>query len=129
MNITGEKKQVDKSSKEVFDFISIPSNHEKLMPSDLSKFESTDSGYSFQLNGMPNVALKLKETTPNSQIIFTSAKESLDFDLIVNLSEISDKSTEVQLVFEGKFNPFIKMMVEKPLTSFITALSNNLNKM
>jgi hypothetical protein len=52
----------------------------------------------------------------------------LDFALRGELNSIEANKTEVQLFFEGKFNPFIKMMVEKPLTNFISALTDNIEK-
>lgn len=128
MNISGEKKTVAKSIQDVFDFAKTPQNHEILMPEGLEKFESTDEGYFFQIKGMPGVALKLKELVEPTKVVYTSAKDSLDFDLSILMQSITETETEVQLIFEGKFNPFIKMMVEKPLTSFITSLTQNLPK-
>ncbi len=128
MTIQSEPKVVQKSAEEFFQFASNPANHQNIMPKDLSFFEADAQGYTFQLNGMPKVALKLKETTPNTKIVFTSAKDSLTFDLSVNINEIDEKSCNVQLVFEGAFNPFIKMMVEKPLTNFIHNLSDNIKE-
>ncbi len=128
MIIQSEPKIVQKSAQEFYTFASKPENHKNLMPSDLSFFESDEKGYTFQLNGMPKVALKVKETIPNSKVIYTSAKDSLQFDLTVNINEIDEETCRVDLVFEGSFNPFIKMMVEKPLNNFIQNLSNNIEK-
>ncbi|MBT3547177.1 MAG: SRPBCC family protein, partial [Flavobacterium sp.] len=42
---------------------------------------------------------------------------------------ISDNSSDVQLQFEGDFNPMMAMMVKKPLTSFIDTLTENIAKL
>jgi hypothetical protein len=77
---------------------------------------------------MPEIALKIDEVS-NKQVVLTSASSSLDFTLKGDMNAISDSQTEVQLLFEGKFNPFIKMMVEKPLQNFINSLTDNIEKM
>jgi len=55
-----------------------------------------------------------------------SASSSLDFSLTAALNPLNENQTEVQMLFEGKFNPFIKMMVEKPLQNFINTLTDKI---
>ncbi|MCB9203261.1 MAG: SRPBCC family protein [Flavobacteriales bacterium] len=129
MNIKGKEITVNKSGEYVFNFLSDFSNFEKIMPDNVSKFESNENGFVFALTGMPEVQLKLKNKTPNTQITLTSAKESLDFTLESNITEVDENTSQVVLEFNGKFNSFIKMMVEKPLTNFIKSLTDNLEKL
>ena len=42
------------------------------------------------------------------------------------MDAVSENKSEVQILFEGQFNPFIKMMVEKPLQSFIDNLTDKI---
>jgi hypothetical protein len=49
--------------------------------------------------------------------------------LNADIKEIDDNSSEVQLDFNGKFNMMMAMMVKKPLTAFIEALTINLDKL
>ena len=53
----------------------------------------------------------------------------LSFSLNAHLFEISENSCEVQLLFEGDFNPMMAMMVKKPLTNFIDTLTQNIAKL
>jgi carbon monoxide dehydrogenase subunit G len=129
MNVKGEKISLNKSAEEIFNFLSDFSNFNKIMPTNISKFEASDQGFTFALSGMPEVALKLKEKTPFSSIVLSSAKESLDFSLVAFIGQKEENSSELQLDFNGNFNPFIKMMVEKPLTSFINSLTENLKNL
>jgi hypothetical protein len=62
---------------------------------------------------MPEIALKI-DNVSDKEVVLKSASSSLDFALTGTMNPVSDNQTEVQLLFEGKFNPFIKMMVEKP---------------
>ena len=76
---------------------------------------------------MPEIALTIDEIS-EEKVVLKSASSSLDFALNGMMNKISDTQTEVQLLFDGKFNPFIKMMVEKPLQNFINALTDNIEK-
>jgi carbon monoxide dehydrogenase subunit G len=125
MNLEGRKIIVNKSSNELLELLKNPKDYEQLMPDSLQKFESREDGFKFGLKGMPEIALKISEVTPE-QVILTSASSSLDFSLKGKMNPINENQTEVQLLFDGQFNPFIKMMVEKPLKNFIDALTDKI---
>lgn len=127
MNLEGRKITVNKSNSELVELLKNPEDYKSLMPDSLQSFEARDNGFKFSLKGMPEIALKIEEVTDN-QVVLKSASSSLDFALTGVMKAISENQTEVQLLFEGKFNPFIKMMVEKPLQNFINSLTDNLEK-
>lgn len=127
MNLEGRKIIVNKSGKELVEMLNTPEGYRELMPDSLQSFEVRDQGFKFSLKGMPEIALVIDEVTEN-QVTLKSASSSLDFALKGMMNPVNEKQTEVQLVFEGNFNPFIKMMVEKPLKNFINALTDNIEK-
>lgn len=127
MNLEGRKIVVNKSSKELVELLKSPEGYRELMPDSLQSFEVRDNGFKFSLKGMPEIALVIDEVT-ESGVVLKSASSSLDFALKGVMNAVGDNQTEVQLFFEGKFNPFIKMMVEKPLNNFITMLTDNIEK-
>lgn len=127
MNLEGRKIIVNKSGAELVSMLNTPEGYRELMPDSLQSFEVRDQGFKFSLKGMPEIALKIDEVTEN-QVTLKSASSSLDFALKGMMNPIDENQTEVQLLFEGKFNPFIKMMVEKPLKNFIDALTDNIEK-
>ncbi len=127
MNLEGRKIIVNKSGKELVEMLNTPEGYRELMPDSLQSFEVRDQGFKFSLKGMPEIALIIDEVTEN-QVTLKSASSSLDFALKGMMNPIGENQTEVQLLFEGKFNPFIKMMVEKPLKNFIDALTDNIEK-
>ena len=128
MNLEGRKIIVNKSSKELFEMLKKPEDYKNLMPDSLQNFEVRDNGFKFGLKGMPEIALKIEEVSDKA-VVLKSASSSLDFELKGLMNALNENQTEVQLLFEGKFNPFIKMMVEKPLQNFINTLSDNLEKL
>ena len=127
MNLEGRKIIVNKSGKELVELLNSPEGYRELMPDSLQSFEVRENGFKFSLKGMPEIALVIDEVTDN-QVTLKSASSSLDFALNGMMNPINENQTEVQLLFEGKFNPFIKRMVEKPLKNFIDALTDNIEK-
>ncbi|MGZ5189041.1 MAG: SRPBCC domain-containing protein [Kaistella sp.] len=128
MNLEGRKIVVNKSVNTLVEMLNKPEDYKNLMPDSLQNFEVRDNGFKFGLKGMPEIALKIEEVSDKA-VVLKSASSSLDFELKGLMNALNENQTEVQLFFEGKFNPFIKMMVEKPLQNFINTLSDNLEKM
>lgn len=129
MNLEGRKVVVNKSTKDLFDMLKKPQDYQHLMPESLVSFEHTEEGFKFGLKGMPEIALKISEVIENEKVVLTSGNPSLDFSLTGLMNAISDSQSEVQLVFNGNFNPFIKMMVEKPLKTFIANLTDKIEQL
>lgn len=128
MHIEAPKKTVNKSDKEVFDFLIDIKNFEKLMPENISKFEVlSEDKFLFALKGMPEIVLKLKEQHPNNKIILGAASDKLPFTLTADINSIAATETEVTLSFEGEFNAMMAMMIKGPITKFIDTLSDNLS--
>lgn len=125
MNLEGRKIIVNKSAKELSELLKTPDNYKQFMPDGLQKFESREDGFKFGLQGMPEIALKIDEVT-DTKAVLKSASSSLEFALTAALNPLNENQTEVQMLFEGKFNPFIKMMVEKPLQNFINTLTDKI---
>ena len=127
MNLESTKVTVGKSSREVFDFLTDLQNFEQLMPEGTQKFEVDGDSFLFALKGMPEIRLVMKEKTAFSSIVLGAASSKLPFTLSANIHNITENDSEVQLFFNGDFNPMMAMMVKKPLTKFIETLAENLS--
>ena len=128
MNLEGRKIIVNKSSSELAGMLKNPQDYKDLMPESLQNFEAREDGFKFGLKGMPEIALKI-ENVSDKEVVLKSASSSLDFALTGTMNPVSESQTEVQLLFEGTFNPFIKMMVEKPLQNFINSLTDKIEQL
>lgn len=130
MNLESPKVNVAKSAEYVFNALNDVKNFEKLMPENIAKFEVIDENcFEFGLKGMPEIKLVKKGGTPNSQIVLGAASSKLPFTLTGNLNAIDADNTEVQLTFEGEFNPMMAMMIKGPITKFIETLAENMEKL
>ncbi len=127
MNLESPKVTVRKSTQDTFDFLVDIQNFEKLMPENISKFEVLDDDkFLFALKGMPEIVLKKKEVIAPNKITLGAAGGKIDFGLIANITEIDSNSSEVQLNFEGDFNPMMAMMIKGPIGKFIETLVTNM---
>ncbi|MEN8124125.1 MAG: SRPBCC family protein [Bacteroidota bacterium] len=128
MNLESPKVTVKKSSNDIFTYLSKIENFEQIMPENIDKFEADENSFIFALKGMPEIKLKLQEQKAPKKIVLGSASEKFPFTLTANIDEKSEESSEVQLVFEGSFNPMVAMMVKSPLQKFINTLISNIEK-
>ncbi len=129
MHIEVPKKQVAKSAKEVFEFLTDIQNFEVLMPDNIDKFEVLDEKtFRFALKGMPEIVLRLKEQHPNEKVVLGAASDKLPFTLTGNIEALGDNESEVGLSFEGEFNAMMAMMIKSPITNFMETLSANMDK-
>ena len=129
MNIEGNKITVKKSAKDLFEYLNKLENYEALMPENTEKFEIDGDSFIFGLKGMPEIRLVMKDTTEFSNVTLGAASSKLPFTLSADIKEISENETEAQLKFDSQFNAMMAMMAKSPITNFITALTDNLEKL
>jgi carbon monoxide dehydrogenase subunit G len=128
MIIDTAPKLVNANAETVYNFLFDINNFEELFPADkIENWESTDEYCTFRIKGMTNIGLKRVAATPNSLVYLDSyGKVPFKFTLNIFLEEKENNTTEAKLKFDGEINPFMKMMVEKPLTNFFNMLSDKL---
>ena len=54
---------------------------------------------------MPEIGLTIGDKQPNESIVLTSSSDKISFSLRGQLTKISETQTDVQLQFEGDFQP------------------------
>lgn len=127
MNLESNKVTVNKSAKDLCEFLSDVKNFEQLMPENISKFEVIrDNAFVFALKGMPEIALELKESIPPNKVVLGAISDKLPFTLTAHIEEVSAHSSLAQLHFEGEFNAMMAMMIKGPISKFLETLSTNL---
>ena len=127
MHIEAPKNTINKSAKEVFEFLTDLQNFEKLMPENIDKFEViNEDRFLFALKGMPEIVLQRKEQNPNDKIVLGAASDKLPFTLTADILTVNEDECEVTLSFNGEFNAMMAMMIKSPITNFMGTLSENL---
>lgn len=128
--ITSNKAEVAANINTVFDFLNDMNNYELLLPKDkISDWKADGDHFSCKVQNTYKIALVKKGTTENNSIHLVSAEDSpLKFNLDVKLESVSDTETQAQLFCEADLNPFLKMMVLKPLENLFNYMAGRLEK-
>jgi len=130
MNLESPKVNVEKSAEYLFTALTDVKNFEKLMPDSIAKFEVLDeNAFIFGLKGMPEIKLKMKDKTAPNKVVLGAASDKLPFTLTANINELTAGTSEVQLLFQGEFNPMMAMMIKGPISKFIETLAGNMSKL
>ena len=129
MEIESVHTEINKSQKEIYDYLMDMNNVEQLLPS--GKYTEWEGSYdtcSFKMQGF-GLSLIKDGTTPFTEIKLKSGENSpLDFDLNISLIELEPNKTEAFLVCEARVNAFLKLMIEKPLGSLFNHMSEKLGR-
>jgi hypothetical protein len=125
--INSDKILISRSNRIVFGFLSDFENFGKLMPEQVTDWKSTTDTCSFTISGMASLSMRMTLRQEFDKIVMSSeGKTPFAFELICNLSAVSDESTEAQLIFEADLSPMISMMASRPLQNFVNILINKL---
>ncbi len=128
MNIESKEVQISKSPEEFFQLMEDLNNMKLVMPESVERFEADENTFVFGLRGMPDVRLLIDEVRKPDLLKFKAASSKLDFTLSTHL-EGNENGAKLKYSFEGKFNPMMKMMVERPLSRFIEDLTESTAKL
>jgi carbon monoxide dehydrogenase subunit G len=114
-----EKREIETTQENVFAFLSDFNNYKELMPESVSNWQSSLDHCSFKMQGLANIGMRIEERIPHSTIFVKSQGEGpFDFTLTIHMDNHGEGRCLAGMVFEADINPFMKMMVEKPLGSF-----------
>ncbi len=128
MKFTSKTITANCTQQEAFEYITDLNNFENLLPTErLSDFKSTKDVCSFKAQGSFFVSLSVDKATEYEQVVFkTSDDSALKFTLEVNLKDMGDGTTEVSQVCNADLNPFLKMVIEKPLTKLFDYIADRM---
>lgn len=123
MKINTQQQVVKASQQVVYDFLMDMNNFETLFPQDKIKdWQATEDSCMCEVKGMGKIGLKRVASTPHSLIYLDSTKTPFKFTLNLFVEAAEENQSKAHLEFDAEINPFMKMMVEKPLTEFFNNL-------
>jgi hypothetical protein len=124
--IESKEVTINEKSTTLSKFLGNLNNLQKLMPEDkISDWESDEDSCRFQIKGLAKIGMRKISADSSKVIMESEGKNPFDFTLTINLDEKGDDTT-AKILFDGKMNPFMKAMVEKPLTNFFNMLADKL---
>lgn len=129
MTIIQNSVQIEKSSEELFRFLSDCRNHEKLMPENVYNWSATEDEARFTIQNMAKLALKIDKREPNSLIHFVPAEKApFDVTLRWEIESQGENSSSARLVIEADLNMMLKMIASGPLQKLVDHQVNSLKQ-
>ncbi len=126
MNLESPKSTVDKSQKELFEFLTNLENFKSILPDSLEEFSVRDDSFKFQLKGMPAIRLAFVEKQEFEIIKLKATSDSFPVYLTCRIIPISETQSEAQLFFDGEVNAMMAMMLKKPLQNLLNDLAGKM---
>ena len=127
MEIIRETKPLLYSSNEIYDYVIKIDNYEAILGNEIRNFEKlNENQFKIKIGSMPNICLKLVEDEVNCCVKLISNDSNLNFKILISINSIDEKSSVVNVKFDGKFSSMIEMMIKNPLEKFIDSLRNKI---
>ncbi len=115
---------INAPASQVFDFLSDFTHFEPLMPDQVNNYKAKPDSCSFAIEGIAELNMRIASKVPNKNIhIVSDGKNPIDYTLDIFLLELDENTCLLEVDFNGKMNPFIKMMASKPLQKFVDTLA------
>ncbi|HPE34470.1 MAG TPA: hypothetical protein PLI65_06710 [Bacteroidales bacterium] len=112
----------------IADFFSRINNLQKIMPSEIEQWEATGNRCSFHIKNLGTMSMEKGFVNPDSEYEFISTADSkVDFTLTFRFQEI-DEQVAGAFEIQTEINPFLEMIVKRPLTNFVNILTKNLQE-
>jgi len=127
--IASEKVTVNAAPEEVFAFVSDMRNFHELLPQDkISHWEAEEGWCKFKVQNTYKIGLVKDGAEAPSVLHLKSSDDSpFPFTLDVHLEAQGGETLGYQIC-EAKLNPFLKMMVEKPLKNLFDYIAQKLQE-
>lgn len=125
--IESKKVVIHKPAAELRTFLQDMNRFEQLLPEGrISEWQSDGRSCSFKVQGAATIGLALEDGGADGPVRMRSTERSpFPFTLDVHLQEAGGATTAWQ-EFNAELNPFIKMMVEKPLKNLFDHIADRM---
>ncbi len=116
-------------AEKVFGFLSNFDHFSALLPEQVINWQSNGDSCSFEVKGLATLGLRITEKLPFTKIgMQGEGKIPFGFTLDSFFESVSEQQCTAQMVINADMNPFIAMMVEKPLQNFVDMLIKKLKE-
>lgn len=118
------------SAEMLFETLRNPAMLESVLPAEqVSNFEATETGCSFKVTGGFVINIERVSEERPGLIQFASQKGTpIRFDLKVLIASLAADKSSVQVRCDADLNPFMKMMVEKPLQAIFIGMAEAIER-
>jgi len=116
------------TASELSNFLSTPSNLRSILPADrIEDWEASETGCAFKIKGLAHIQLRLDQHTDTAVKYVSASDKPFSFELVVHLKDV-DGASQIRATFDAEVNSFMSMMLKGPLTNFLNALGEAIQK-
>ncbi|MDR1516695.1 MAG: SRPBCC family protein [Dysgonamonadaceae bacterium] len=125
-------KSIPHNSSDIFavlsDFSKLELIKDRLPDDKISDFTFDHDHCSFNVNPFGEVSFAVIEREPNKLVKFKSENMPFEVFLWIQLVEKAEKDTKLKITVRADLNPFLKSMMQKPLSDAVDKISDVLTK-
>lgn len=126
-------KKADYNDSEIFNVLSDLNNIEKIkdrIPEDkIKNLEFDTDSCRFTVDPVGQVGLRIIEREPSKTIKFGAEQSPVAFNLWIQLKQVDENDTRIKVTVKADLNPMIKMVVSKPMETFVNKLAEILSQL
>lgn len=128
MQIKSKEVTVNCSSQEAFEYLNDMQNFKNLLPEDkITNWEAKEDYCSFKVQNAATIDMKLVGGNEFDLVkIESGVRSPFPFTLDIYIKDNGNGTCSGFQDFNGKVNPFLKMMVQKPLETLFNHIADRL---
>jgi carbon monoxide dehydrogenase subunit G len=124
--IESDRLYLNRKVSEVFDYLMNAGNYEKLMPSNVTSFETDGTTVHLTVQGLGRLSLAITESLPNEWVKIEPVSKTPFFFFIQWNVSASGANTSVICRVEADLNVMMKIMAQRLLKDLINTQVHNL---
>ena len=113
----------------IYHYLNDFNNFSKLLPPQVTNWQSTGETCSFTVQGMADIALRIADRSEPSFISY-AAIDDQPFAMTLNthIRQLNNSRSNVKIILSAKLNPMLKMMASRPLQNLVNILADKLKE-
>jgi hypothetical protein len=122
--------QLTCSNEDVYSFVTDIRNFEQFVPEGtISNWQADKESCSFSVSMMGIVSVRITEKEQYCKVVYSGdALKKNDFSIILKISDLNTKSSEVKVMLNADLNPMLKTIAAKPIAQFLEMLIGEMEK-
>jgi len=128
-NIESQCRLINRQSKELYNFIADYRNFGKFLPEQVSDWNVTEIGCSFNIPNLGKIALRMEKDDIAQWVKYISVSEPAPFELLCELKPETETNCHLTITAFADVPTFMLMMISKPIKHFVTVLLDRIEEL
>jgi len=120
---------VRKNDEDLFNTLTEFENLKNFLPPNIEKFEVYDETCIVKVANLPEIKLNIHEKISNKFVSYSASESPVPFIMKSIIEKIDNNSCYLIFEIDVELNLMTKMMLEKPIKSFINQISSAASKL